>query len=379
MVALQPFKAIFPSRKLVNKILFQLDSPVTSRKLLPLYESIYNTGRLPSEPTKDLNSDTLFIMYKVLERAKKTTQFEYPEVRKIREYCLTESAVRGSNNAIALLCRQIMLTTEGSEEISLEKKQRASRLLKELVSIGHPLSFKVVGDLMSAKRWGTGSGNKAQDWYLKYLECDEYAIGSELRGEVLEKLGEIEMKKQNIAERDLKLAESRFLEAIRITNPKERAKSFYYLAQIYIRYDPLKSKILLEQACSQGLKEGFKEIGHLEKNYFKNVEKAKEWFRIGMELFDLECFFGYFDCCYALGDYKNAYNTLESLKGMVKRDESYREPVKAFIAYRLDKISTLSDKISEIPVVGSSEKQFDTENKTAKDTITKNEDSRWDF
>ena len=379
MSALQPFKAIFPSKKLVNKILFQLDSPVTSRKLLPLYESIYNTGRLPPGPAKDLNSNTLFVMYKVLERARKTTQFEYPEVRKIREYCLTESAVRGSNDAIALLCQQIMLTPEGSEAVSMEKKQRASRLLKELVSIGHPLSFKVVGDLMSAKRWGTSGGNRAEDWYLKYLECDEYAIGNELRGEVLEKLGEIEMKKQDLSERDLKLAESRFLEAIRITNPKERARSFYYLAQIYIRYDPLKSEILLEQACSQGLKEGFKEIGHLEKNYFKNVEKAREWFRIGMELFDIECFFGYFDCCYALKDYKNAYNTLESLKGMVKRDEGYRETVKAFVAYRLDKISTLSDKVSEIAVVGRSEKQLDTENKTPKNMATKNEDSRWDF
>ncbi|CAI5187826.1 ANM_HP_G0244310.mRNA.1.CDS.1 [Saccharomyces cerevisiae] len=42
----------------------------------------------------------------------------------------------------------------------------------------------------------------------------------------------------------------------------------------------------------------FKTLGFLELNYFNNYERTKEWFKTGMEIMDLECFFWIFsDCC----------------------------------------------------------------------------------
>ena len=85
-------------------------------------------------------------------------------------------------------------------------------------------------------------------------------------------------------------------------------------------------------------KESFKALGFLEMNYFENLYKAQEWFKLGMELFELECFIGYFDCCALLGEWALANKCFKSLEKIAENNSHYKSLVKQFVEARHDKV-----------------------------------------
>ncbi|CAI4871560.1 CKB_collapsed_G0007850.mRNA.1.CDS.1 [Saccharomyces cerevisiae] len=104
--------------------------------------------------------------------------------------------------------------------------------------------------------------------------------------------------------------------------------------------EPMKAKALLENCASIGFKECFKTLGFLELNYFNNYERAKEWFKTGMEIMDLECFFGFFDCCVKEENFKGARDCLESVKKLGS-DNDKKTMINVFLESRKDSIKLL--------------------------------------
>ncbi|CAB4257070.1 similar to Saccharomyces cerevisiae YDL107W MSS2 Peripherally bound inner membrane protein of the mitochondrial matrix involved in membrane insertion of C-terminus of Cox2p [Maudiozyma barnettii] len=317
------FVKVFPSKKLINRILFQLDSDITSRTIIPIYRSLYEKKTIPTKYRH--NGEVLFLMNRVLSKINKISHYETTPLKEMRNSLLYKSANNGSNDAIALLCFEVL----SNKDVTPTKKKEAEKLLRDLIMLGHGLSFKVVGDLYHSM----GKTTECISWYEKFLEQPQ--LKNELKGEVLEKIAEIQYKEDS---KNIKIAERNFLEVIKICKLQDCVKSYFYLAQIYIKYDPMKSKILLEQCCTQGFKEAFKELGYLEMNYFRDYGKAQEWFKIGMEVFEFECYFGYFDCSFELKQYNNCINCLKSMEILSKVDKNYKQYIKMFIANRTEKI-----------------------------------------
>ncbi|SMN18789.1 similar to Saccharomyces cerevisiae YDL107W MSS2 Peripherally bound inner membrane protein of the mitochondrial matrix involved in membrane insertion of C-terminus of Cox2p [Maudiozyma saulgeensis] len=317
------FSKVFPSKKLINRILFQLDSDVTSRTIIPIYQSIYEKRVIPIKYRS--NGDVLFLMNRVLSKIRKMSNYETIPLKEMRNTLLYQSASNGSNDAIALLCYEIL----SNKDVKPPKKKEAEKLLKDLVMLGHGLSFKVVGDLY----YSMGQTAECISWYEKFLEQPQ--LKNEWKGEVLEKIAEIQYRQ---GPENIKIAEQKFLEVIKICKLQDCVKSYFYLAQIYIKYDPMKSKILLEQCCTQGFKEAFKELGYLEMNYFRDYGKAQEWFKIGMEVFEIECYFGYFDCSFESKQYINCVNCLKSMESLKNVDKNYKNYIKMFVTNRMEKI-----------------------------------------
>lgn len=303
------FKNVFPSKRLMNKILFQMDSPWSSRKLLPLFQELYKTHNL--EPTKlSTNPQVLFNMNRFLEQVKNRTHQQHVTLKEMQNWLLRQAAHLGDNNATSLLCYHILI-----DEKAVDEQENAQSLLNKLLQVNHPLAFKIVGDLSNF----SGRYDLAKKWYEKYLKVVAPSTPQECnwKFEALEKLGEIQVRDGNIQE-----AESNFLQVIRNSLLVESVKSYFLLSQIYGKFEPLKSKLLLEQCCTQGFREAFKEVGFLELQYFNNIEKAKIWFKLGMELRDLTCFFGFLECCVKTSNWDEAYNCLQVLEKLAKSSET---------------------------------------------------------
>ncbi|KAG0670574.1 hypothetical protein C6P45_002140 [Maudiozyma exigua] len=353
------FSKVFPSKKLINRILFQLDSDVTSRTIIPIYRSIYQDKTVPKNYSK--NGEVLLLMNQVLSRVKKISNYESSPLRQMRNFLLYESAHNGSNDAVAMLCYEIL----SNKKTPTDKKRQAEKLLKDLIVVGHGLSFKIVGDLYH----GMGQTNECISWYEKFLE--QPRLKDELRAEVLEKIAEI-LYREDI--KNVNIAEEKFLEVLKISKLQDCVKSYFYLAQIYIKYDPVKSRVLLEQCCTQGFKEAFKEIGYLEMNYFRDLKKAQEWFKIGMEVFEIECYFGYFDCSYELEQYQNCVNCLNTMKNLTKINNNYRDYINMFVTNRKEKIAIVVEKTESSKRNVSKEED---KNRNSTGTHQNNLKSRW--
>lgn len=378
-----PFKTLFPSKKLLNRILFQMDSELSSKKLLPLYETLYTKNELTSKDSKYVNNpDVIFLMNRVLVDLRKRTKQQPIQLHKMELYLLKKAAQLGNNDAITLLCYQILKSKPSLSATTPEHQQdiiQSQELLKQLVKQKHPLSFKIVADLNCSM----GQFEEAKRWYKEYLKSVEpfnkltsnFDIkywGVQQKGEVLEKLGEIEFREGGIA--NIKSCEKRFLEAIKILPLKECVKSYFYLSMLYIKYEPTKSKILLEQCCTQGFKEAFNELGYLEMNYFRDPKKAQEWFKLGMELQQLSCFFGYFQCCITLKNWigaKKCIETINNLKFSNITNESDKENISIFIQVHKDDIKSIEEHLSQSI-------EYDPKPSPQLETMIKTE-SKWGF
>lgn len=354
MMSKVPFNILFPSKKLLNRILFQMDSELPSRKLIPLYERLYEDNELlPTFSQYASNSNIIFLMNRVLVELKKRTKRQSISLHKMELYLLKRAAQLGNNDAIALLCYQIL---SSPKQIQNDDEVKGSQiLLKQLVEENQPLSFKILADLNCLM----GDFKEGKTWYSQYLKATHNSLrvksknglnpksdisnwGLTLRGEVLEKLAEIEFREggnENIIK-----CEERFLEVIQLLPLKDCVKSYFFLSQLYIKSDPERAKVLLELCCTQGFKETFKEIGYLEMNYFQNPLKAREWFKIGMELMDLPCFFGYFETCLALKDWVNAdncVNTLTRIAAKEKTNQIDKEIIGKYLKFQEKSIANL--------------------------------------
>lgn len=318
---------IFPQKRMMNKILFELDSRLSFAKLYPVYESIYNCMDKQEEEIpipRNINSSDMMIMKKGLEKVRHKTKSVNRHLLELENTLLDKAAEMGDNDAVALLAFDVLKDPSNNSE---DDVQYAKRLVKDLYQRKHHLTLKLTGDLALKG----GDSAEAENYYQKFLELENDTF---LAGEVYGQLGQVNFRKA-----DLFTSEAYFLKSIQFSPLEYSVHSYFYLAQIYMNFDPSKARILMECCASQGFRESFKALGFLEMNYFKDLIKAQEWFKLGMELFELECFVGYFDCCVALDDWAAASKCINSMKRIAEMNVNYKPLVNQFIESRSKKVS----------------------------------------
>lgn len=319
-----PLEEVFPRKRMINRILFELDSRLSFGKLYPVFESSYNNVDQEDIPMPTtISASDVMLMKKVLEKVRSRTKSVNRHLLKLESALLDKAAEMGDKDAIALVAFDVL---KDPSKNSQEDVSYAKLLIKDLYQKEHHLTLKLTGDL--ALRGGDSS--QAVRYYRHFLRLEDDTF---LAGEVYGQLGQISFK-----ETDLDLAEKYFLKAIALSPLEYSVHSYFYLAQIYMNSDPLKARTLMESCATQGYKESFKALGFLEMHYFGDFYKAKEWFKLGMELFELECFIGYFDCCTSLCEWTLANKCLRSLEKIGQTNATYKTVVEQFIEARKDKI-----------------------------------------
>ncbi|SCU89633.1 LAME_0E04676g1_1 [Lachancea meyersii CBS 8951] len=325
-----PFYEVFPSKKLVNRLLFEMDSKLTFSKLYPVYESVYNSldvGHTERCFPVSFKGEDVMMMKKVLEKLRHRTKSVNRNLRDLENELLENAAELGDNDAISVLSFNVITN---SDKNTPEDVSHAQKLIKSLYQMHHPLTIKLTADFAFASE----DFSNAEKYYKLFLDSEKDTYRA---GEVNGQLGKISFKKP-----DLKEAEKYFLESIRLCPLEQVVQSYYHLAQLYMDSEPVKARCLMESAASEGFKESFQLLGFLEMNYFQNLQKALQWFKLGMELFDFECFIGYFDCCMKLKSFQKAKNCLKSMQKLSETNEVSKESFQIFVNSRHDQINSLA-------------------------------------
>ncbi|SCU81937.1 LADA_0C01948g1_1 [Lachancea dasiensis] len=330
-----PFYTVFPTKKLVNRFLFDLDSKLTFAKLYPVYESIYESlapNGTPAHVPSSFQADDIMIMKKVLERLRRRTKSINKNLIGLENELLDRAAEMGNNDAISSLAFDVLRNPARSAP---EDVVHAKTLIKQLYKMGHPLTIKLTGDLA----FDNNDLLNAEKYFNQFLEVEIDTIRA---GEVYCKLGTISFKKP-----DLQEAERKFLESVRLAPLENVVLSYYHLAQLYMDSEPVKARSLMESAASEGFKESFQMLGFLEMNYFHEYQKALQWFKLGMELYDIECFIGYFDCSLKLNAPRRAKNCLDSMSKLSKTNESSAAVFQSFLNSRQAQITRLKSCLTD--------------------------------
>lgn len=325
-----PFNEIFPPKRMINKILFDLDSRYASGKLYVVYESVYNNldkENYTREFPNSFNASDVMIMKKVLEKVRHRTKSINKHLLELENSLLDSAAEMGNKDAVALLAFDVL--KDPSQNTS-EDVEYSKLLIKDLYKRKHHLTLKLTGDLA----FKNNNLKEAENYYKQFLDVEDDTF---LAGEVYGQLGLIGLRASNLAD-----AERFFLKSIQLSPLKYSVHSYFYLSQMYMSSDPLKARTLMENCATQGFKESFRSLGYLEMNYFKDYYKSQEWFKLGMELFDIECFIGYFDCCCTLKEWAMANKCYKSLQRMAEINPKYRPLLEEFDVARSDKIMTSS-------------------------------------
>lgn len=358
--ALRPtFDAIFPQKRMVNRILFELDSRLSFGKLYPAFEFAYNNMDNETLPlSTNLAASDVMTMKKVLEKVRSRTKSVNIHLLKLENALLEKAAEMGNSDAICLLAFDVL---KDPTKNSLEDVSYGKLLIKDLYKRNHHLTLKLTGDLALK----AGDSSQAESYYNRFLELEPDTF---LAGEVYGQLGQIHFRETKLAS-----AEHLFLRSIQYSPLEYSVHSYFYLAQIYMNSDPVKARTLMESCATQGYRESFKALGFLEMNYFANLYKAQEWFKLGMELFELECFIGYFDCCASLGEWESANKCFKSLEKIAETNTNYKDLLEQFVKARRNKIDkALAYSLGPIPGSGVVEKP-------SKEGTMLSSKNKWDF
>lgn len=325
---------------MVNKILFELDSRLAFNKLNEAYESIYDRideenqdGILP----KGINSTDVMIMKKVLEKVRHKTKSINKHLLTLENTLLEKAAEMGNKDAVSLLAFDVLRDPSHN---TTEDVAYAKLLIKDLYKRKHHLTLKLTGDLA----FKSDNLDEAKKYYKLFLEVESDSF---LSGEVYGQLGQIYFRTTKLSE-----AESSFLKSLQFSPLEYSVRSYFYLSQMYMSSDPVKARTLMESCATQGFKESFKALGYLEMNYFRDLYKAQEWFKLGMELFELECFIGYFDCCALLKDWGLANKCYISMQRMAELNKNYKPLILEFSEARHDKIKKAAEYTTQSFVDG---------------------------
>lgn len=327
-----PIYDIIPQKKVINRILFDLDSRHNYNKLYRAYEIIYNKLGEPDEPAIPayIDASDLMVMKKVLETIRLQTKTTNRHLVDLENELVEKAAEYGNNDAIALLCYEAL----ASDTASQDDKDHAQKLVKSLLDIKHPLTIKLSGDLCFKNQMNA----KAEQFYLQFLAIEDDTF---LASEVYKSLGFINFKKPDLVQSKLY-----FQQSVK-TGPIDKiSESHYYLGQLNSE-DPELSRYHFEMSATQGLKESFQQLGFLELNYFNNLVKAKEWFKLGYEVFDVSCMIGLFDCYIREQDWKSATRMFQILEKNLVNNEEQEKILNHFMESRSASIALMRENYSE--------------------------------
>lgn len=342
----------FPRKKTVNKLLFDLNSRLAYNKLYPICVSLYHDvdNDTIQHVLQGVRGSDLVVMRHALERVRKRNRYTYKDMVELENKLLDKAAELGDNDAISVLSfRTLRQEITSENEVDEEEVSIARKLFKDLYSIEHPLTIKLLGDLSS----DGGKSIEALTFYKRFIDIavkdnGKLLYGSdELIGEVYGKIGEIEFSYNS----NMRKAEENWLKCLQLASVENATRWCYLLSQIYMNSEPQKSRILLEKCAAQGFKESFPSLGFLEMNLFRNLQRAKEWFKLGMEVFELQSFIGFFDCCVSLNDWASALKCFRSIEKIHKMDtfgneSNHRTVIQNFMETRADSIEMVLLKAS---------------------------------
>lgn len=191
------------------------------------------------------------------------------------------------------------------KESNQNDKEYANKLLKSLVDQKFGPALKVSGDLA----YELGYVNSALKFYDQALDTDCGPLDEKSRTTCLRAAGLL-----NFQHKRFILAKDYLERAVESAiEPSQVYECHYYLAQL-LEEDKLRSRYHLEQAARFGLKESFSKLGFLLFNFFDEIEHAKDWYNLGIEIGDLTCLMGIFDLYIKTGDKKEALSILQILQ-----------------------------------------------------------------
>ncbi|GMM34725.1 Mss2 protein [Saccharomycopsis crataegensis] len=331
-----PLREIFPKKKFINRQLFDLDSRLTYRKLLPIYEKVYRGIDEGETPENDISSlvdgSDLLIMKKALEKYRIYSNTINRNLVQLENQLVEKAAEHGNNDAIALLAFET-LTTMDQTILNEGDKPYAKELIKNLYLLNHPLSIKLLGDLSLKYQ----QFKHAKQYYLEFLELESDTV---LSGEVYKQLGMLCFTQ----EANLHDAKLYFLQSIKFAPLDKTLESHYFLGEIYLATDPELAKYHLQLAASKSFRQAFKSLGFLELNYFNNFVNSREWFKMGVEVQDYDCLIGLFDTFYKFGKRKEAIKTLKSIRNVFNEKNKNQEVFTGFLESRGNEIKDLIGK-----------------------------------
>lgn len=296
-----PFYEVFPKKSVMNRILFDLDSRHNYAKLYKVFESVYQKLDSEEEPEipKYINASDLMVMKKCLESIRTRSYTTNKNLLDLENELTEKAAEYGNNDAVALLAYEAIMSKTSPED----DRVYAKKLIAQLLELKHPLTIKMSGDLCVNNKMIA----QAEKFYNDFLEIQNDTF---LASDVYKALGKINFQKP-----DLVKSKQFFEQSIR-TGPIDKVpECHYYLGQLNAN-DPERARFHFEASASQGFLQSFQLLGFLELNYFNNVMKAKEWFKLGAELSDMHSIIGLFDCYIKENNLKAAkkvYNTLEAV------------------------------------------------------------------
>lgn len=279
---------LLPGKRTMNKILFDNDSRLSYKKVIPILNSVYSHIETPEDIILPnyVKSNDLMLCKQILASIRSTTNSINKNLVLLENELVEQAAELGNNDAIAMLAFESIEDPQTSKE----DYKYANKLIDNLTNLKHPLVFKMAGDLAFKK----GYHNQAEIYWLQFIELELDTI---LASQVYANLG-IYYFNYLKPRPDLTKAELYMKKSIKFGElDKYTIQAHYYLGQLYSMTDPILSKYHLEISASKGLKESFPSLGFLEMNIFKNYSKSLEWFKLGVESSnDLSCMIGQFDC-----------------------------------------------------------------------------------
>lgn len=348
-----PLATIIPKKKTMNRLLFDADSRLAYRKIMPVLNSVYtnldNPGQIKLPPyTQHVD---LMDLRSILQSLRSVTNSINKNLVDLENELVEQAAELGNSDAIAMLAFEAVALKETLKE----DYDYANELIRQLTESRHPLVFKLAGDFAFSKNYY----EQACQYWNQFLELEDKTI---LASHVYLNLG-VYFYHYLKPRPDLAKAKSCLEKAIRYGELDTHiVKAHYYLGQIYSITDPVLSRYHLEISASRGLQESFPSLGFLELNVFNNIPKALEWFKLGVEAnSDISCLVGQFDAHIRAKKYTLAMNALSNLQGLKEKldkilqkgiqnvPDSYKELAQTNYALLSTFFETRRDQIRQLP------------------------------
>ncbi|VEU23875.1 DEKNAAC104831 [Brettanomyces naardenensis] len=306
--------------------------------------------------TKKLKGADLLLFQNVLKEVRLQTHSANKYMIELEDALIEQAAQLGNRDALTMLSFKALDDTTG--EYTEDDKKHAGIFINELSKLKHPLVFKMGGDYHYRKQ----NLPKAVDLYKKFLKLDNDSF---MASEVYRTLGMILFQQQKLMQAKVLMEK-----AINLA-PASKVSQAHFMLGLINEIDPLKARYHFEMAASEGFMESFVNLGFLEMNYFNNLGKAKEWFKLGAELGDSNCMIGLFDCYMKEENWKNAKITYDKTSKFLKDTNSN---------VNLDELRATAIQQMNLRLSHRQDKEVTGQAQPAKDPVgnASNEKSRWD-
>ncbi|OBA26843.1 hypothetical protein HANVADRAFT_2484 [Hanseniaspora valbyensis NRRL Y-1626] len=122
--------------------------------------------------------------------------------------------------------------------------------------------------------------------------------------------------------------------------------TYYLLGLIYSTFDPSLAKQCFQIVAVEGFRESFKHLGNLEMNYFGDMITAEQWFQLGIELEDTNCYMGMFDLRMKLKQFSQSMGIMNKLNDISKEKPEFKPVLEQFIMIRSDKLDEMNKEMA---------------------------------